>query len=180
MGQTDDGGEMTPEVDTLEVDAFLADSVVVADNKIYAQGAGWDTIFTSSYPARQPRIGIAVTVRIPWSATNKIHKFSIQIVDQDGHQISLGDAPPGANLPDNKVHELAGQFNVGRPPVLAAGDSQVVPIAVNLDGLLFSGPNAYAVLIAVDGEVKRRLPLRIRSVVQMQGLQQSVPPAQSA
>lgn len=168
---------MASDVDALEVDAFLADSVVVADNKIYVQGAAWDTIFTSNYPTRQPRIGIGVILRIPWSATNRMHKFSIQIVDQDGHQIPLGDAPPGADLPGNKVHELVGQFNVGRPPVLAAGDSQVVPIAVNLDGLMFPGPNSYSALISVDGEVMRRLPIRVRTVVQMQGLQQSVPPS---
>ena len=167
---------MASDIDALEVDAFLADSVVVADNKIYAQGAGWDTIFTSNYPARQPRVGIAVTVRIPWSATNRMHRFSIQIVDQDGHQLPLGDAPPGMNLPENKVHELVGQFNVGRPPMLTAGDSQVVPIAVNLDGLAFSGPDSYSVLISVDGEIMRRLPLRVRTIVQMSGLQQSMPP----
>ena len=167
---------MAPGIGTLDVDAFLADSVVVADNKIYAQGVGWDTIFSGNFPTRHPRIGVGVILHIPWSATNRMHKFSIQIVDQDGRQISLGDAPPGVNLPDNKVHELVGQFNVGRPPVLVAGDSQIVPIAVNLDGLVFSEPNSYSVLISVDGEIMRRLPLRVRTVVQMAGLQQSVPP----
>jgi hypothetical protein len=167
---------MALDVNAVEVDAFLADSVVVADNKIYAQGAGWDTIFTGGFPTKQPRIGVGVILRIPWTATNRMHKFSIQIVDQDGHQIPLGDAPPGANLPDNKVRELTGQFNVGRPPALVAGDSQIVPIAVNLDGLVFSGPNSYSVLITVDDEVMRRLPIRIRTVVQVQGLQQPIPP----
>jgi hypothetical protein len=168
---------MASDIDALEVDAFLADSVVVAENKIYAQGAGWDTIFTSNFPVRQPRIGIGVILHVPWSATNRMHNFSIQIVDQDGHQVPLGDAPPGTSLPGNKVHELTGQFNVGRPPTSVAGDSQIVPIAVNLDGLMFSKPNFYSVMIGVDGEVMRRLPIRIRPVVQMPGLQQSIPPS---
>lgn len=100
-----------------------------------------------------------------------MHKFSIKIVDQDGNNIALGDAPPGANQPDGKVHDLVGQFNVGRPPVLTPGDSQVVPIAVNLDGLVFSGSNSYSVVISVDDKERRRLPIRVRTVVQMPGLQ---------
>jgi Family of unknown function (DUF6941) len=156
-------------IDDLEVDAFLADSVVVAENKLYAQGAGWDSIITSAFPFKQPRIGIGIFLRIPWDATNKMHTFSVKIMDQDGNKIPLGDAPPGVDLPGGKVHELTGQFNVGRPPLLSAGDSQIVPIAVNLDGLEFTGPNAYSVVITVDGDDKRRLPIRVQTMVQMPG-----------
>jgi len=176
MSQTPGGSDIASDIDAVEADAFLADSVVVADNKIYAQGAGWDTIFANTFPVRHPRLGIGVTLHIPWSATNRMHKFSIQIIDQDGQPFPLGDAPPGANLPDKKLHQLTGQFNVGRPPVLVGGDSQIVPIAVNLDGLTFSGPNSYSVLISVDGVVKRRLPIRVRAVVQMPGFQPTPPP----
>ena len=158
------------DIEELEVDAFLADSVVVAENKLYAQGAGWDSIFTGAFPFKQPRIGIGVFLRIPWASTNQLHNFSIKIIDQDGAKIALGDAPPGSNIPDGKVHELTGQFNVGRPPLLTPGDSQIVPIAANLDGLEFSGPNSYSVVITVDGEEKRRLPIRVRTMIQMPGL----------
>jgi hypothetical protein len=167
---------MDMDIDELEVDAFLADSVVVAENKLYAQGAGWDGIFTTTFPFKQPRVGIGVFLRIPWTATNKLHNFSIKIIDQDGNRIALGEAPPGTDLPDGKVHELTGQFNLGRPPLLAPGDSQIVPIAVNLDGLEFSGPNSYSVVINVDGADMRRLPMRVRTVVQMPGLAQQARP----
>jgi hypothetical protein len=160
------------DISDLEVDAFLADSVVVSENKLYAQGAGWDSIFTATFPFRQPRIGIGVFLRIPWSATNQMHKFSIKIIDQDGNRISLGDAPPGTDLPGGKVHDLTGQFNVGRPPLLNPGDSQLVPIAVNLDGLEFEEPNSYSVVITVDEKDRRRLPIRVRTGVQMPGYPQ--------
>lgn len=164
------------DIDALEVDAFLADSVVVAENKIYAQGAGWDSIFTAGFPFKQPRIGIGILLRIPWSATNKMHEFSVKIVDQDGNKIALGAAPPGTNLPDGKVHELVGSFNVGRPPLLTPGDSQLVPIAVNVDGLEFAGPNFYSAVITLDGKDMRRLPIRVRTMVQMPGFPQPVRP----
>ena len=157
------------DLEAVEVDAFLADSVVVAENKIYVQGAGWDTVFTGQFPFKHPRIGVGILVRVPYTETNKMHDFSLRIVDQDGNKVPLGDAPPGTNLPQGKIHELVGQFNVGRPPLLGAGDSQLFPIAVNIDGLEFLGPNNYSVAIIVDTKELRRLPLRVRTTMQMPG-----------
>ncbi len=155
------------DVDVMEADAFLADSVVVAENKLYAQGGGWDTIYTAGFPFKQPRIGIAIFLRIPWTATNHMHTFAIKILDQDGKPFALGDSPPGLELPEGKIRELTGQFNVGRPPLLNAGESQIVPIAVNLDGLEFMGPNNYSVILTVDGDDMRRLPMRVRTLAQV-------------
>lgn len=157
------------DVDKMQVDAFLADSVVVAEGKLYVQGAGWDSIVSAVFPFRHSRIGIGVVLRVPYTATNHMHSFSVKIVDPDENRIVLGSAPPGAEAPDGQVSELRGQFNVGRPPLLNAGDSQVVPIALNIDGLEFGTPNAYSVVISVDEEEMRRLPLRVRTLVQMPG-----------
>jgi hypothetical protein len=56
-----------------------------------------------------------------------------------------------------------------RIPWWFIGDSQVVPIALNIDGLEFDTPNAYSVVITVDSEEMRRLPLRVRTLVQIPG-----------
>jgi hypothetical protein len=157
------------EVDKMQVDAFVADSVVVAEGKIYVQGAGWDSIVSGVFPFRHPRVGVGVLLHVPYTATNQMHSFSVKIVDPDENSIVLGGSPPGGEAPDGKVRELRGQFNVGRPPLLNAGDSQVVPIALNIDGIEFSTPNAYSVVISVDEEEMRRLPLRVRNLVQMPG-----------
>jgi hypothetical protein len=163
---------VTTDLDAVEVDAFLADSVAVAEGKIYAQGVGWDTIYTQIFPFQQPRIGVGVLLRVPWAATNKMHQFSLKIVDADDHEIALGDAPPGVDTPDGKIRELAGQFNVGKPPMLNLGDSQIVPMAMNLDGLVFHEPNTYNLMISVDGDPVRRLPIRVRATVQIPGAAQ--------
>jgi hypothetical protein len=104
-----------------------------------------------------------------------MHRFSVKIVDQDENNIVLGDAPPGSDIADGKVREIVGQFNLGRPPFLTIGDSQVVPIALNIDGIAFDEPNTYSVVIAVDDVDLRRLAIRVRSMVQMPG---GVGPAQ--
>jgi hypothetical protein len=160
------------DLEKVEVDAFLADSVVVADGKLYGQGAGWDTIVSAVFPFRQARVGIGVLLRVPWTSTNKMHEFSVKIVGQDDDPIVLGGAPPGTEASDGKVRELRGQFNVGRPPMLHAGDSQVVPIALNLDGLEFAEPKDYSVVISIDGNPVRRMPFRVRPLVQMPGMAQ--------
>ena len=162
-------------LEALEIDAFLADSVVVADGKLYVQGAGWDTLVAGTFPVRHPRLGVGALVRVPWTATNQMHRFSVRIVDQDENKIVLGAAPPGSDIPDGKVREVVGQFTLGRPPFLTMGDSQVVPIALNLDGIEFASPDTYSLVIAVDDADLRRLPIRVRSVVQMPG---GVGPAQ--
>lgn len=164
-----EGAITVADMEKMQVDAFLADSVVVAEGKIYVQGAGWDSIVSAVFPFRHSRIGIGVLLHVPWTATNQMHSFAVKIVDPDETKIVLGSAPPGTELPDGKVRELAGQFNVGRPPLLTFGDPQVVPIAMNIDGLEFETPNAYSVVITVDGEEMRRLPLRVRTLVQMPG-----------
>ena len=156
-------------LEALEVDAFLADSVVVAEGKLYVQGAGWDTLVAGTFPVRHPRLGIGALLRVPWTATNQMHRFSVKIVDQDENKIVLGTAPPGSDIEDGKVREIVGQFNLGRPPFLTIGDSQIVPIALNIDGMEFPEPNTYAVVISVDDADLRRLPIRVRSVVQMPG-----------
>jgi hypothetical protein len=156
-------------LEALEVDAFLADSVVLADGKLYVQGAGWDTIVAGTFPFRQSRLGIGVVMRVPWTACNQMHRLSVKMVDQDENKMVLGDAPPGLNLEDGKVREIVGQFNLGRPPFLTAGDSQMVPIAFNLDGLVFPDAKTYSVVVSVDDEDLRRLPIRVRSVIQMPG-----------
>jgi hypothetical protein len=159
---------MTEDPNELTIDAFLADSVVVADNKLYVQGAGWDTIFAASFPARHPRLGIGVLLRVPWTMTNQVHDFGIRIVDPDDNRLSLGNAAGGTpGSIEGQISEIRGQFNVGRPPVLSPGDSQLVPIAMNLDGIEFAAPNAYSVVVSIDGHDVRRVPLRIRTLPQM-------------
>lgn len=157
-------------LESLEIDAFLADSVAVAENKLYVQGAGWDSVVASTFPIRHPRLGIGVILRVPWTATNQMHTFSIRIVDPDDNKIVLAAAPPEANIPDGKVREVRGQFNLGRPPFLSLGDSQTVPFAMNLDGIEFPEPNTYSVVIAVDDVEMRRLPISVRSTIQMPGV----------
>ncbi len=145
-------------MDVIEVDAFLADSVDSVNGKVYALGAGWDSIVALQLPARHPRVGLAILVRVPYTATNQEHRVEVSLRDTDSHLIDLADNPLN---PDEKVDKLGATFNVGRPPHLTPGDAQIVPMAMNIDGITFEHSGAYSFVIEVDGSEVKRLPLRV-------------------
>ena len=151
-------------VGVMEVTALLADSVTVADGKLYAHGAGWNSISASSFPAQHDRIGIGLLIHVPYSATNQKHILEVVIKDFDNQPLPIGDVAPSETAPDGKLYRLGGQFNVGRPPLLPVGDEQIVPIALNINGMRFDTPGPYSVVVSVDGTEMRRLPFRVQPI----------------
>ncbi len=145
----------------MEIDAFLADSVVNAEGKLYAQGGGWNTITTANLPFRHPRVGIGILIRVPYTGTNEVHSPDVRLEDGDGRQIALGETQPGPDAPDGKLYRLRTQFNLGRPPQLRPGDDQLVALAMNIDGLVFDREDGYRFVIAMDGQDSKTLPLRV-------------------
>ena len=148
----------------MEVTAFLADSVTVADGKLYVQGAGWNSISASTFPAHHDRIGVGVLIHVPYAATNQMHTLEVGLQDFDNHPLPIGDVPPSEAAPEGKLYKLGGQFNVGRPPMLPVGDEQIVPIALNINGMRFDTPGPYSVVVSIDGAEMRRLAFRVQAI----------------
>ena len=142
----------------MEIDAFLADSVEAVNGKIYALGAGWDMVGVAQFPTRHPRIGLGILIRVPYDATNRQHKVEITLHDADGGIHPLAQNPSN---PEKKLNNLSASFNIGRPPHLLPGDSQQVPLAMNLDGMVFEAPGSFSFVISIDGVEVKRLPLRM-------------------
>ena len=143
----------------MEIDAFLADSVDTANGKLYALGAGWNMITTAAVPTRHSRIGIGILIKVPYTATNEQHQLELRLEDADGTVLPLGDRPGGE--PGEKINTFGASFNVGRPPQLAPGEEQIVPMSINIDGLVFEKAERYRFLITVDGTEMKVLPLRV-------------------
>ena len=61
-----------------------------------------------------------------------------------------------------RMREIDAEFNLGRPPLVPAGDSQPLPIAINLDQLVFHSPGPYAFVFTVDGKEECRLSFRVQ------------------
>ncbi|HTN81093.1 MAG TPA: hypothetical protein VMK16_15560 [Acidimicrobiales bacterium] len=141
----------------MELDAFVADSVVAVEGKLYAQGAGWNVINASQLPVRHARIGLGLLVHVPYTETNVPHRFDVRLDDSDGGRMPLGDGPTD----DGRLYVVSGQFTVGRPPLLPPGDEQIVVIALNFDGLVFEKADAYNFVIEINGVELKRLPIRV-------------------
>jgi hypothetical protein len=155
----------------MDVEALLADSVAAAEGKLYVQGGGWNLITMPVVPAPQSRIGIAIVFRVPYTATNQEHRFEIHLEGEDSTDpLPLGDAPPNVPTVDGKIRKFGGTFNVGRPPDLRHGDEQLLPMALNIDGLVFERVGAYRFVISIDGTPIKALGFRVAQLSQAKPL----------
>src|SRR5688500_2783040 len=95
MSAGDDfGGELS--IDYM----LLCDGAQVVGGKLYVLGGGWDRLAFPEYPQTIP-VGVAMGVRVPWTETNRQHSFSIRALTSDA---------------DRELFQLAGGFEMGRPP----------------------------------------------------------------
>jgi len=155
----------------IRVDAFLCDAVQESGGKLHAIGIGWSQIGGQSFPVRHGRIGVGLLIHVPYTSTNQDHQVGVQLLDEDGHALALSAAGPGtdpAMLDASGEHlvRIGATFNVGRPPELQPGDEQVIPLALQLDGIMFPHPGLFGIAVQVDGLELHRLNFRLNLVQQ--------------
>lgn len=136
--------------------AMLCDSAAAVEGKLYIQGGGWNAIAAGSMPFAAPRIGMALLIGVPYGDTERRHQLTVGLADEDGSALPLG--PVTAT---GRAAHLQLGFEVGRPPQLPPGDTQLLPFALNIDGYAFARPGGYAFVIAVDDHEITRLRFRV-------------------
>jgi hypothetical protein len=145
----------------MEITAMLADHVDAANGKLYIHGGAWNIYMVKQVPIQLPPLGIAIAIAIPWTATNQMHKFDVQLLDEDKGVVPLGEH----QRDDGEMEGIAmveGQFNVGRPPNVPAGDDQVITIPVNINHLRIETGGRYTFVIRIDGHREARLSFRVK------------------
>jgi hypothetical protein len=147
----------------VQIDALLADSVANAENKLYVLGAGWDRLSVPAFPARHPRIGIAALITVPYDQTGRDHQLTVRLEDADGHVQPIGPPQPAAEpgAPDRSPTGITATFGTTRSDTGVAGDEQIVPLALNLDGLVFSAPGRFRFVLGVAGADVKNLAFRV-------------------
>jgi uncharacterized protein DUF6941 len=123
----------------IELDGFLADSVAAVQGKLYALGAGWNRIGVAQFPARHDRVGIGLLFRVPAGMAAEPRRFELRLLGPDGTELTLGTGPEGP------INRIGGEFTAG------GSEEQIVPIALNLNGLALPATGAYRVVISVQG-----------------------------
>lgn len=145
----------------MKITAMLADHVEEANGKLYINGGGWNVWWSPTAPFAAPILGLAVTISVPYAATNQKHRFALSVLDEDGNVVPLpSNADQDEADPPTKIE---GEFTLGRPPHLPAGDEQIIPIAINLSGLVLPRFGPYSFVVEIDGSEEERIPFRLAS-----------------
>lgn len=142
----------------IEVDGFLADSVVRAEGKLYVQGAGWNRITAPIFPVVHDRIGVGLIFRVHTEPSTRTYRFDLRLEDEQGQEQPLGMAQQAPGSTPGTLYRLNGEFTVGPSP---GADDSLVAMAVNLNGMKFDRPAAYRFVVSVDGEDVKAIPFRV-------------------
>jgi hypothetical protein len=146
----------------ITAEMLLADSVAVAESKLYVQGGAWNVLRAASLPVRQNRLGVAAVLRVPYRlADNTVRRFALRIEDEDGKPMALGLQPPAQGGQPVPITSVEGSFTIGRPAGLHPGDDQQLPMAINLDGIVFQRAGLYFLRLAIDGQEVKSLSFRV-------------------
>jgi hypothetical protein len=131
----------------MEIDyLILAEHAEVTGAKLYLMGGGWDTMNVADVPANV-RITAVAGIRVEWDETNVAIPLVVRVDDDDAQE----------------VFRLNGQINVGRPPQLLPGTSQLSQMTFVLQ-LQLKSLGGYRVSLVVGPEeqqVRRSVPFRL-------------------
>ncbi len=122
---------------SIGVTMLLADSAQVADRKLFILGGGLSLIG----PRPQP-VALAIRLLVPWDRANIRHEWMIEMLDEDGQPVMVGDRPL----------QIKGNVVAGRPAGARPGTPLPVPLALNLGALRLPGDKHYAFQLSIDGE----------------------------
>ncbi len=111
---------------------MLADRSESINGKLYVMGGAWDRLFLTETP-KPYSLYIAVSIVVPWSATNEEHRLGVMIVDADATEVARAQI----------------NFTPGTPPQIRRTESQKVLVSAGITPT-FQAPGAYRVTATVD------------------------------
>jgi hypothetical protein len=122
----------------MDVTMVVCDYAESVNGKLYIMGAGWDQV-AANVPVP---VAVALLVTVPWDQTNMQHVLLLELADEDGHRVALGDPPREV------VQRI--DFEAGRPAGVRPGTGQRAPFALRFNALPLP-PGGYSFVVSVDG-----------------------------
>ncbi len=129
---------------------FLADHAEAVNGKLYVTGGCWDRLFAVTLPTLHPHLSVAVSLLVPWQATNEKHELELALLDADGN----------SSLPG----KIGSAFEVGRPPGWRPGDDSNLVAVFHLNMIPFNTRGTYTFLLSVDGTEIGRTSLKVEEI----------------
>jgi hypothetical protein len=139
------------------VQAFLAESVAVADGRLFVQGAGWVHLQVPQLPGNPGRVGIGVLLSVPLTRVDERIPLAVRLEGPHGEPVPLADYQSDMLV----AAELEGSLVAEPAPPDSPLDFQLVPLAFNLDGLRLEAEGEYALIVEVDDVVATRVPFAV-------------------
>jgi hypothetical protein len=127
----------------MEAHILLADSAAhdQQNGKIHALGLGWSKTTTPLPPQ-----AIILLIKVPWTQANEQHQLEIELVDADGHPVTV----PG-QLGEQPV-KIGGSFETGRPAGIPSGTPLDVALTFNIGQGMPLAPGRYTWVLTINGE----------------------------
>jgi len=122
---------------------MLADYVSLTNGKFTIVGGGWDELKELQHPS-----GIAITVFVPWTETNRRHKWQVRLMTLDGQSVCL-ETPIGS-VPVM----VEGELEAGRAPGSRPGKPIRAPLGFNHGPLPLERGVEYVWKLYINGENK--------------------------
>ncbi|NYD38561.1 DUF6941 family protein [Actinomycetospora corticicola] len=140
---------------------MIADFAQVHGGKLFVSGGAINLLAPLRPEAPfAVNFAVALSITIPWQATNQMHRLAVSISDTDGELVPMGDElPPGAAAEDRG--KFLAEFNMGRSPIMVPGEESVLPVAIPLLGLPLPHPGSYQVIAELDGSEEARRTVRL-------------------
>ena len=132
---------------------MLANHVEAVNGLLYVSGGGWTDHYRTLVPGGPPpmsRLGIAISVLVPWNETNQPHRLAVDVENEDASAT---------------LARVDAQLNVGRAPQLPPGAEQHVVLALSVD-LVFPQPGGYRIVARLDSDRSvKAWPFRVHDSV---------------
>lgn len=103
----------------------------------------FDTITTSKFPYKMPRLSIALRLLVRRSEAGE-HKLNISLADADGKKLMNANVNMNVQVPPESVPETSTSF------------------VLNGQSVVFPKPGDYVVDIVIDGRVDSSIPIYVR------------------
>ena len=145
----------------MKLRAFLADGVQASEGKLYVLGAGWNRLATRRFPTRHDRVGIGALVVLEGGDAGQ-HTLTLRLLDPEGAAATLATDAEGTPRQAIRIGFDAADATDGL-------DETIVPLALNLDGLVFREPGTYAFELRIDEEEPERLRFKVDLVANPDG-----------
>jgi hypothetical protein len=130
---------------------ILADAAQVVGAKLYLLGGGWDRLTVNRPFPFDQRLALALSISVPWNETNQKHSFEVEIVSEDN-----------TTEEQKSLVKVGGQFEVGRPPGIRAGQVQRFQLAVDMN-LKIETAGIKTVIARIEGQEMRRIEFTVLS-----------------